>query len=80
MTPPTGPSKKQKSNYGKMAKLKGDAFDKSFARDMVADHKKDIAAYKKEAKQDDPAGHYAKDSLPTLRKHLDTAESLVKER
>jgi putative membrane protein len=63
-----------------MAELKGDAFDKSFARDMVADHKKDIAAYKKEAKQDDAAGHYAKDSPPTLQEHLDTAESLVKER
>jgi uncharacterized protein DUF4142 len=37
-----------------MAELKGDAFDKSFARDMVADHKKDIAAYKKEAKQNTP--------------------------
>jgi hypothetical protein len=43
---------------------------------MVADHKKDIKAYEKEAKKNDAAGAYAKETLPTLKKHLETAQSL----
>jgi putative membrane protein len=61
-----------------MAKMKGAEFDKMFAKDMIADHKKDIKEYKAEAKESDAAGQYAKDSLPTLEKHLQTAQSLEK--
>jgi putative membrane protein len=43
---------------------------------MIADHQKDIAEYKKEAKQADAAGEYAKGQLDTLQKHLETAKSL----
>ena len=43
---------------------------------MVADHKKDIADYKAEAKRTDAAGKYAADTLSTLQKHLETAQSL----
>jgi putative membrane protein len=78
VTPPTGPNAKQKADHDKMAKMKGAEFDKRFAKDMVADHKKDIAEYKKESSQQDAAGQYAKDSLPTLQKHLETAQSLEK--
>jgi putative membrane protein len=78
VTPPSGPSDKQKADMAKMEKLKGAEFDKAFARDMVMDHKKDIAEYEKEAKKTDAAGQYASNSLPTLRKHLDTAEALEK--
>jgi putative membrane protein len=78
VTPPSGPNKKQKADYDKMAKMKGTAFDKMFAQHMVADHKKDISSYQKESNKNDDAGRYAKDSLPTLQKHLDTAQSLQK--
>jgi putative membrane protein len=78
MTAPTGPNAKQKADHDKMAKMKGAEFDKMFAKDMVADHKKDIAQYKKESSRQDAAGQYAKDSLPTLQKHLETAQSLEK--
>src|SRR3954467_5318119 len=81
VTPPTEPDKKQKAMYDKMAKLSGDKFDKMFASEMVKDHKKDIADYKKAAKkQNDPAGAYASETLPTLEKHLETAQSLAKKR
>jgi putative membrane protein len=76
VTAPTGPSAKQKSEYEKMAKMSGAAFDKAFAEHMVADHKKDISEYQKEAKKTDAAGKYASDSLPVLQKHLQTAQSL----
>jgi putative membrane protein len=78
VTPPTGPSDKQKADMAKMEKQKGAAFDKAFAHHMVADHKKDIAAYQKESKKTDAAGQYAKDTLPTLQKHLESAQALEK--
>jgi putative membrane protein len=76
MTAPTAPNKKQKADYDKMSKLSGAKFDKEFAAHMVADHKKDIKEYEKAAKKQDAVGNYAKETLPTLRKHLETAQSL----
>lgn len=76
MTSPTGPNTKQKADYDKMAKMSGTQFDKMFTQHMVADHKKDIAEYKKEAKMKDAAGEYAGRQIDTLQKHLDTAKSL----
>jgi putative membrane protein len=79
VTPPTEPSKKQVSNHHKLMKLSGDAFDREFARHMVADHRKDIADYKKAAKmKDDQIASYATETLPTLEKHLQMAQSLNK--
>ena len=76
MTPPTSPNKKQKADYEKMSKLSGAQFDKMFATHMIADHKKDIKDYEKAGKKKDAAGSYATETLPTLRKHLETAQSL----
>src|SRR3954469_5905851 len=39
VTAPNGPNAKQKSDYDKMARMNGPAFDKSFAQHMVKDHK-----------------------------------------
>ena len=66
MSPPDGPNPKQKADYNKMSKMSGAKFDRDFAAHMVADHEKDIAEYKKEAKQADAAGAYAKDQLDVL--------------
>jgi len=77
VTPPTEPSKKQKSDYERMSKMTGSRFDSEFAKHMVADHKKDIKEYENEAKKNDAAASYAKETLPTLRKHLETAQSLA---
>jgi putative membrane protein len=73
---PQTPNAAQKQAYDRMAKMSGAAFDKAFAQHMVADHKKDIAEYRTEAKRSDVAGKYAADTLPTLQKHLDAAQSL----
>jgi len=80
VTPPTGPNKEQKADYDKMAKTNGAAFDKMFADHMVTDHKKDIAEYERAAKAKDAAGQYAGHALPTLKKHLETAESIQKQK
>ena len=77
VAPPTEPSRKQKALYDKLSKLSGDTFDRQFAMEMVADHRKDVREYEKEArKKNDPAADYANQSLPVLRKHLQTAQSL----
>jgi putative membrane protein len=76
VTPPDGPNAKQKTDYDKMSKMTGAQFDREFATHMVADHERDIAEYKKEAKQPDAAGEYAKGQIDVLQKHLDTAKSL----
>ena len=76
VTPPDGPNRKQKADYDRMSKMKGAEFDHGFAMHMVSDHEKDIADYKKEAKQADAAGEYAKGQIDVLQKHLQMAKSL----
>ena len=76
MNPPSGPNAKQKADYDNMSKMSGAAFDKMFATHMVADHQKDIAEYKKAAKNKDAGGEYAAGQIETLQKHLEAAKSL----
>jgi len=80
ISPPEGPSAKQKADYDKMAKMNGAAFDKMFAQHMVQDHRKDIKDYEKAAKKQDAAGQYAQGTLPALQKHLENAQSLQKQK
>ena len=75
LSPPSAPNSKQKAMYDRMSKVSGENFDREFAKHMVDDHKKDIKDYEKEAKKNDAAGAYAKEALPTLHKHLETAQS-----
>lgn len=76
VTPPTAPKPEAKKEYDRLSKLDGEAFDKEFAKHMVADHKKDIAEFEAQSKGSDDVASFAKDTLPTLKKHLQTAQSL----
>ena len=76
VTPPTQPNSKQKADYDRLSTLIGTAFDEQFADHMVMDHKEGIQKYEKAASMNNAAGTYAKEALPTLRKHLQNAESL----
>ena len=79
VTPPTEPSKKHQSDAAKLGKMSGAAFDRQFAMMMAADHKMAIADYKKAAKMKDSAtAGYATETLPTLEKHLESAQALGK--
>jgi putative membrane protein len=78
VTLPTEPDAKHKAMAAKLAKLKGDAFDKQYmAQAGVADHKKVHAALKKdEARAKDPdVKALAAKMLPTVEQHLHTATS-----
>ena len=63
-----------------LAKKSGADFDKAFAKDMVEDHQKDIAAFEKEASSgsDPDVKNFASKTLPTLRAHLADAQALNK--
>ena len=76
VTPPTGSSMGEKATYLKLKVLSGNSFDNSFAKAMVSDHESDIKEYQKEAQKTDAVGAYAKESLPTLQKHLQAAQKL----
>jgi putative membrane protein len=61
----------------KLQRLSGPKFDREFADYMVKDHRKDISDYEKQAKGKGPVADMARDTLPTLRKHLETAQHLT---
>ncbi|MGH3426416.1 MAG: DUF4142 domain-containing protein [Terriglobales bacterium] len=76
---PSSPSVGQKATIDKLKVLSGGAFDKSYIKGMVKDHKEDIAAFEKEiANGKDPdARHFAESTLPTLKAHLSKIESIA---
>jgi putative membrane protein len=79
VTPPSEPNAKQKKVYDRLSKLSGEKFDAAFAKEMVKDHKHDIKDFEKAAKNtQEPAKSFASETLPTLRKHLETAQALAK--
>lgn len=80
VTPPTGSSFGEKATFTKLKLLSGDSFDRSFAKAMVKDHQEDIKEFQKEASKNDAAGQLAKETLPTLRKHLQAAQRLSAEK
>lgn len=63
----------------KLNGLSGAAFDKAFVDAAVEDHQKDIAKYEAQAKSaDSTTAALANKTLPTLRKHLESAQKLQK--
>jgi putative membrane protein len=80
VTPPQEPNAAQKAMYDRLSKISGEKFDSLFVREMVSDHKKDIGKYEKEAKSKSPLADFAKETLPTLQHHLQTAEALEKQK
>ena len=77
--PPAQPTAAAQSEYDKLSKLKGAAFDREFADYMVKDHQDDIRKFTAEANGSGPTSMLAEDQLPTLRKHLQLAQGLQKE-
>ncbi len=80
LTVPKGIDAQHNKMMAPLEKLKGAAFDRQFAREMVSGHEKAIAEYKKEAADSQNADlkAYANQTLPTLEKHLQAARDLEK--
>jgi putative membrane protein len=76
MTIPSEPKDEQQAELQKLQGLSGGAFDKEFIRFAIEAHKKDIAKFEAEANGTGPTADLAKQQLPTLKKHLQIAQSL----
>ena len=76
---PTEPHAKDKATKARLEKLSGEQFDRAYMKDMVKDHRKDVAEFEKASKSaKDPAvKSFAEQTLPTLREHLKEAERIA---
>jgi putative membrane protein len=73
------PKPEATAELAKLKTLSGPAFDKEVGRYMAENHTKDIASFEKAAKEAPTAAEraLAEKTLPTLRKHLETAKILA---
>ncbi len=69
---PTEMMPKDKAMVDKLSALSGTDFDKAYVKAMLADHKKDVATFQKEANsgKDSAVKGFASQTLPTLQEHL----------
>jgi len=72
VTLPADVDRSHKGKMDKMSKLSGPDFDRAYMKDMVKDHKKDVDAFRKQAKKakDPDVQKWAQSTLPTLEDHL----------
>jgi putative membrane protein len=74
---PTAGAKKE---MDKLKGLEGQKFDREFLNYMIEDHQKDISEFKEAVHSDNSRiAQMARETLPVLRKHLQTAEQAKKE-
>jgi putative membrane protein len=75
---PEQPDRADQAMYERLSKLSGADFDRAYARAMVKDHEKDIAAFQKEAESgaDPQIRQFAAQTLPTLQSHLQEAKQM----
>ncbi|GAA3451577.1 DUF4142 domain-containing protein [Dactylosporangium matsuzakiense] len=80
LTAPDKPDSVQRAIIGIWSGLSGSAFDCSYAPTMYADHGADVGLFEREAAdgQNSKLRSFARDTLPTLRKHLAMAATNVK--
>jgi putative membrane protein len=77
---PTEVDAKDKATHDRLAKLSGAAFDRAYMQHMLADHRKDVNAFKKESTsgKDSEVKAWASKTLPTLEEHLKLAQDTNK--
>ena len=78
-TLPADMNKRDQMAYDRLSKLSGPAFDSAYARDMVRDHRADVAEFLNESKhgKQEWTKDFASQTLPTLREHLKQAEEML---
>lgn len=69
---------KDKALKAKLEGLSGQQFDQIYMKDMVQDHRKDVAEFERESKaaKDANVKNFAKETLPVLQSHLQEAEHI----
>jgi putative membrane protein len=78
VTLPTTLPADMRQEMDKMAKLSGAEFDKMYMSHMLKDHKKDVSEFEKQASKGDDSSvkGFAQQTLPTLREHMQMAQSI----
>jgi putative membrane protein len=78
ITVPSETDAKHKATIGRLSKLTGDAFDRAFTQEMVAGHRKAVAAFRTESKsgKDPEVKAWAAKTLPTLEDHFKQVQEL----
>lgn len=76
ITLPTTIDAKDHADMDRLSKLSGESFDRAYMDHMVKDHKKDVAAFQREANSGKDANlkQFAADTLPALQEHLRMAQ------
>ncbi|HTS07285.1 MAG TPA: DUF4142 domain-containing protein [Candidatus Eisenbacteria bacterium] len=79
VTLPTQLSAKDQATKERLEKLSGTQFDDAYMKDMLKNHKKDVAEFAHESKdaKDSAVKNYAQETLPTLREHLSLAKQIA---
>lgn len=77
---PTGINSAKERSIAPLVHLQGPQFDRAFTRDEVADHRRVLAEFKREAEhaQNPDVKAYASGQIATLEKHLKEAEDCEK--
>ncbi|HKD17376.1 MAG TPA: DUF4142 domain-containing protein [Thermoanaerobaculia bacterium] len=77
ITLPTSTDKKHEELRAKLEKLSGAQFDEAYKKEMLRDHREDVAAFAKQARAgNSPVQKFASDTLPTLENHLEMIERI----
>jgi putative membrane protein len=79
VTLPSNMDSKSATTKNRLSNLNGAEFDRAYMRDMVADHKEDVAEFQREADSgtDPDLKAFAARTLPTLKEHLQMAEDTL---
>jgi putative membrane protein len=77
---PAGLTSKDQQIMDRLAKLRGSAFDRAYAKNMVEDHEKDLADFQREANngKNDDMKAFAAQSMPVIQEHLNQAREMLK--
>jgi putative membrane protein len=80
ITLPADIDAKDKALRDRLLKLSGDGFDRAYMAAMLDDHRKDVSAFRIEARsgKDADVKAWAAKTLPTLTEHLKLAQSATK--
>jgi putative membrane protein len=79
VTVPTALDRGHQRLFDRLSKLSGADFDRTYMKEMVKDHDKDVKAFRKEADsgKDADVKSWAGKTLPTLQEHQQQAKQLA---
>jgi putative membrane protein len=75
---PSSLDDKHTADWKRLAKLRGRPFDQAYMKDMVQDHKEDVAEFERASQnaQDADVKAFATRTLPALQSHLQLAQQV----